>query len=658
MIDKLFRKENLNIWLAPAFLIITTILLLIFNIYAGIVGILLSIVAVFAAAETINKKDSMYKEYVDKLDIYFEGLSKKAIFNMPFSIMMLNSRGELIWYNSVLKNIVGRKESLIDEHVDEVLPGLSKQLVKDTDHQVFEFAYEQKDYEIHTSYLEKEKIILIYMIDETEKIDTLIKYENERPVILNIRLDNIDELNSNISSEKRPIVYAEIDTIITGYFHKYSSFIKKNENGKYYAVTHLSSLREMTEDKFSFVEQVRNINSGNTIAPTLSIGISYEEENLRQNEKSSNAAVDIALGRGGDQIVVKKGDELEYFGGKNQATEKRTKVRSRVIAHALAQLINKSTDVFISGHINPDMDSLGSAIGIWHAVTERNKKAYIILSEVTPAIKNIYNYAIKNIEGLEDHIISPEQAMDRVRPSSLYIVTDNHRKNSTEAPDLFDATKSVVVIDHHRRGNDYIDNVALSYIEPSSSSASELVTEMLMYMDDNTKIGKSVADALLSGITVDTKNFTQQTSARTFEAATILKQAGADTNIVNKLFVEDLKTIKYKSEIISGANVFKDKFIIGTFDKDTEGSSLIASQAANELITIEDIEASFVLTRHHDKTHISARSNENVSVQLIMEKLDGGGHRNMAATQLDMTIEEAKKLLKKAIMEYIEEEKA
>lgn len=655
MDNNLFDKENLNIWIGPLFTFILTIILLLQNVYLGIIGVAFTFVLAFIAWEKYNNKRNEFKEFVDKLDITFDGFSKKALFDMPFSIIILDRKNDIVWYNGKLKNMVSRKESLVDKKVDEILPGIDKKFKSKEENEVFEYEFEQRNYEVRSSVLEKEQLRMLYFIDSTEKIDIERKYNNEKLVVMNIRLDNIEELNQNVSSEKRPILYAEIDSEITSYFHKYDAFLKKNENGKYFAITDSKSLKSMVEDKFSFIEKVRNISSGNTIPPTLSIGIGYEENTPRQNEKSSNAALDMALARGGDQVAIKTNEKMEYFGGKTQATEKRTKVRARVIAQALNQLIEKSTEVIISGHTNPDMDSFGSAVGIWHAATQKGKKAYIVLNDVSAAIKNIYEYTTVQQKGLREAIIDSEEALNIAKSSTLFIITDNHRKSSLEVPELLEKTNQVVIIDHHRRGNDYIENPTLGYIETSSSSASELVTEMLMYMDEKLKIDKIVSEALLAGITVDTKNFTQQTGARTFEAATILKQSGANTSIVNKLFMEDFDTLKQKSEIISQSEVYKEHFIIGIFDSDSDSSTLIASQAANDLVALSGIEASFVLTRKDGRTHISARSNEKISVQLIMEKLGGGGHLNMAATQLDMSIEESKELLKKAISEYLKE---
>lgn len=656
--NKLFTKENLNIWLLPIFVFILTIILLFINIYTGIIGIAFSVMSGLISYESYINKDKEFKKFAENLDVSFEGFTKTAIFTMPFPIVVMNENKELAWYNSRFKQMVDAKDSLVEEKIYNVIPEIGKDILDNLENGMFNLDYSLKQYEVHknTSEGNKGKMILLYFIDTTEKNETYAKYLNEKTVVVNIRNDNLEEISQNTPSEKRPILFAEIDSTITSYFQNRGALIKKLESGRYIATMFKKSLDEMVEDKFSFVEKIRNLSESLTIPPTLSIGIGFNEDSPRDNEKESQAALDIALGRGGDQIVIKSNDKLDYFGGKNQATEKRTKVKARVFAHALSQYISKSSEIIISGHINPDMDSFGSAVGIWHSVMKLNKPAYIVLSNVTPAIKNIYEYSIKNIENLESHILTPQEAFDMAKASSVLLITDNHRKNSIEEPRLFEKTSQVVVIDHHRRGSDYIENTILSYEEPSASSASELVTEMLMYMHEKVQINKYVADGLLAGIMTDTKNFNQQTGLRTFEAAAVLKQNGADTTVVKKLFSDDLDTIRIKSEIISNSEIYKEKYIFGRFDGEVQGASLIASLAADELTSIQNIEASFVLVKQDNKVHISARSLGDVSVQLIMEKLSGGGHRTMAATQLEVSVDEAIDLLKKAISEYNEEE--
>lgn len=308
------------------------------------------------------------------------------------------------------------------------------------------------------------------------------------------------------------------------------------------------------------------------------------------------------------------------------------------------------------GHNNPDMDSFGSALGVYESAKFIGKDVHFVLNGVTKPIENIYKRTVKSLEGFEDDVITEEEALDKITPQSLIVVTDNHRKNSTEAPKLLDKTDQIVIIDHHRRGKDYIKNATISYIEPYASSAAELVTEIMNYFDEAFKARTPVAEGLLAGITVDTKNFVYQTGVRTFEAASILKRWGADSIIIKTMFKDDFEIVRYKSEVISDAIVFDNDVAIGHFNRDIDGSTLIASQAADDLLNIKGVKASFVLTRANDRVHISGRSLGDVSVQLILERIGGGGHLTSAATQLDMSIEDAEDMLKKAIKEYFMEE--
>ena len=319
-------------------------------------------------------------------------------------------------------------------------------------------------------------------------------------------------------------------------------------------------------------------------------------------------------------------------------------------------MVETSSKVFVMGHNNPDMDSFGSALGIYEGIKSIGKECYFVLNEVNKPIENIYNRTVEDLEGFRENVVTEIKALELMDQGSLVIVTDNHRKNSTEAPSLIDRTEQIVIIDHHRRGNDYIRNATISYIEPYASSASELVTEILNYFDESFKARVPVAEALLAGLTVDTKNFVYQTGVRTFEAASILKRWGADSIIIKRMFKDDFEIVKYKSEVIADSTVVNDFIAIGHFNREMDGSTLIASQAADDLLNIKGVKASFVLTRSNDKIHISGRSLGDISVQLILERIGGGGHLTSAATQLDMSIEEAEIMLKKAIKEYLEEE--
>lgn len=654
------RKENkysLEAWLLPVICFVMAVTLFFYNEYVALVACVLTIFVSYKTYVLEKERKRRIRNYIDRLDVAFDSISKNAVFRMPFSVAVLDKEGSLMWYNSTFKSMTDIESSLVDKKLADVLPSIGSSGLDQDGERIF--SLRDRKYKIYTTTAKddkEEELTLLYMLDVTDHQDLIDLYEDEKLIIVNIQIDNYDELVQTVSNEKRPLLFAQIDRYISMYFHDYGAIVKKYENDKYFGIVESGQLQQMIDAKFIFIEKIRGINFGNTIPPTLSLGIGRNESSPRQLEKSANAALDIALGRGGDQVVIKDKEELNYIGGKNKATEKRTKVKARVIAHALGQLIDKSTEVFVMGHKNPDMDSFGSALGLMHAVSQKNKKVYLVLEEVTPAIKNLYERAVDKIEGFESKRISPAEAYNLIRPSSLIIVTDNHRRNSTEEPRLFEKTDNVFVIDHHRRSKDYIDNATLIYMEPYASSASELVTEMLMYMDGGLNIDRIVAEGLLAGITVDTKNFVMQTGVRTFEAASVLKRHGADSMVVKELFKDDLDLIRTKADIISKAERILGDMAIGVYDHDSSSSSLIASQAADELLNAEGVKASFVLTRSNGRTHISARSLGDVSVQLIMERLGGGGHLTASATQMDVSIEEAKEELIKAIEEYKEGE--
>ena len=659
MWDKIRNSENFDLWIFPIIILLLSIILFFLAPILGFIGLISGIYGGYYLYNSEKKRSQNIRNYLEQLDVSFDEITKTAIFNMPFPLMVINNMGKLIWYNGQFKSIIGGKDSLLNRYLDEFFIEINYDSFKDKKVKYQEIKYSDRNYILYHNYIKDSKkgdLVLLYAIDNTQQMELKESYINEGLVMMSIHIDNYDEVYSQTESEKRPIVFAEIDRLITSYIHNYKGFVKKYESDRYNVVLQKKDLEEIIKDKFKIVDKVRDVSLGNKMPPTLSIGVGINEPTVRATEKSANAALDIALGRGGDQVVIRDGDELEYYGGKNKATEKRTKVKARVIAHALSQLIEKSSDVFVMGHKNPDMDSFGSALGLVYASRKKGTKTYLVLDTVTPAIRNIYNRSVKEIDGLEDLILTPAEAYDKIENTSLIIVTDNHRKNSTEAPRLFEKTDNVVVIDHHRRGKDYIEDATLVYMEPYASSASELVTEMLMYMEDKVEIHPVVAEGLLAGITVDTKNFFYQTGVRTFEAASVLKRQGADSIMVKQLFKDDFEIMKYKSEIISEAKVYFDRMIIGQFDREIEDSTLIACQAADDLLNIQGIDASFVLAKSNGKIHISGRSLGDVSVQLILERIGGGGHLTAAATQLDLDMDKAKEMLIKAIEEYIKEE--
>lgn len=652
-----FTKENyIFILILP--LIISIILFFYEKIFATI-GLILVVLLYFYIKKIDDNNEDFFQAYIDELDYSFDEITKNVVFQMPFPIVILEDGKTIKWHNSNFKELFEAK-NLIGKSVNNFITDFSQiDFSKQSTDPITVDIYD-KVYEFYYSTIKREKfddeLTFVYGIDNTSDENIKKIFKDRRLVVLTMYIDNFDDLRQSTKASDRSSLTGEIDRIIMNYFEKFGAMVRKYENDRYMVMIHYDDYKKIYDSKFKILDLVREVKKGNSIQPTLSVGVGLSGSKPIDIYEESRISIDIALSRGGDQVVIKEGDNYEYFGGKSKATEKISKVRSRVISQALKRMVETSSKVFVMGHNNPDMDSFGSALGIYEGIKSIGKECYFVLNEVNKPIENIYNRTVEDLEGFRENVVTEIKALELMDQGSLVIVTDNHRKNSTEAPSLIDKTEQIVIIDHHRRGNDYIRNATISYIEPYASSASELVTEILNYFDESFKARVPVAEALLAGLTVDTKNFVYQTGVRTFEAASILKRWGADSIIIKRMFKDDFEIVKYKSEVIADSTVVNDFIAIGHFNREMDGSTLIASQAADDLLNIKGVKASFVLTRSNDKIHISGRSLGDISVQLILERIGGGGHLTSAATQLDMSIEEAEIMLKKAIKEYLEEE--
>ena len=652
-----FTKENyIFILILP--LIISIILFFYEKIFATI-GLILVVLLYFYIRKIDDNNEDFFQAYIDELDYSFDEITKNVVFQMPFPIVILEDGKTIKWHNSNFKELFEAK-NLIGKSVNNFITDFSQiDFSKQSTDPITVDIYD-KVYEFYYSTIKREKfddeLTFVYGIDNTSDENIKKIFKDRRLVVLTMYIDNFDDLRQSTKASDRSSLTGEIDRIIMNYFEKFGAMVRKYENDRYMVMIHYDDYKKIYDSKFKILDLVRDVKKGNSIQPTLSVGVGLSGSKPIDIYEESRISIDIALSRGGDQVVIKEGDNYEYFGGKSKATEKISKVRSRVISQALKRMVETSSKVFVMGHNNPDMDSFGSALGIYEGIKSIGKECYFVLNEVNKPIENIYNRTVEDLEGFRENVVTEIKALELMDQGSLVIVTDNHRKNSTEAPSLIDRTEQIVIIDHHRRGNDYIRNATISYIEPYASSASELVTEILNYFDESFKARVPVAEALLAGLTVDTKNFVYQTGVRTFEAASILKRWGVDSIIIKRMFKDDFEIVKYKSEVIADSTVVNDFIAIGHFNREMDGSTLIASQAADDLLNIKGVKASFVLTRSNDKIHISGRSLGDISVQLILERIGGGGHLTSAATQLDMSIEEAEIMLKKAIKEYLEEE--
>lgn len=647
------------------YLIVIALMVLIIAVFKpvlGLIGGILLVYLIYYDYRNIIEKERVLQKHIEKLSDEFDSATKHAIFNMPFPLVLTDEQGAITWYNTPFLDMI-IEEDILNERIYDIVPGINmEEIVKRDEKSPLNIEYDNKYYKIYSNIVENNKSVgksnihMLYWVDNTEFVVLDKSHKDEKTVIGLINVDNYDDIKNTTPDVNRPLVLAEIDKRVTSYFSKYEGVVRKYENDKYFVVIDNAALEVIESKRFDLLDEMRELNIGNTIPITLSIGICAVGETPLESYENARASIDVALGRGGDQAVLKTGATYEFYGGKSQAKEKRNKVKARVIGYALRQLIDQTDKVFVMGHKNPDMDSLGSGIGILRAASNRNRAGYLVISGENPSIKNIFEKLRKDQPELLDMIITPDEAENLIDENSLMIVVDNHKPSFTEAPQLLELIDKVVVIDHHRRGAEFIKDPVLTYLEPYSSSTSELVTEVLSYMSDNINLTKFEAEALLAGITVDTKNFTFQTGVRTFEAASLLKRAGADTAVVKQLFRDDISTFVNKAEVIRTARIINEHIAIGRLENELEDSTLIAAQAANELLNINNVEASFVLANINGAIHISGRSVGNISVQLILEKLGGGGHLTSAGAQLSKkTMHEAEDILIGAINNYLKE---
>ena len=498
-------------------------------------------------------------------------------------------------------------------------------------------------------------LFMVYVKDETDAVVSKRTIEDERAVLALVYLDNYDEIMDGVEYEQQSILAALLERKLSKYVANYKSVIRKMEKDRYFFVAPHKAIVQMEADKFPILDDIKTVNVGgqqNTV--TVSMGIGMGGETFAQNYAYAENAIDMALGRGGDQVVFKNGEEVRYFGGKTRSTERNTRVKARMKANALREIIEAKESVLIMGHPISDLDCLGAAMGIYSVANYSGKKANIVLDQVTSTVEVVADSFRKNSDYPSDLFVTPQQAIDICAKDTLIVVVDTNRPSYTVCPELLNMTDQVVVMDHHRQDKEYIENALLSYVEPYASSASEMVAEVVQYYADNLRLKPAEADAVYAGIVMDTGNFESKAGVRTFEAAAYLRRCGADVTRVRKLFRDTREDYRLRTEILSKAQVYKEHFIIGICPKDSDNPDLtvIAAQAANELLRIRGVKASFVFTEYDKKIFLSARSIDEMNVQVVCEKLGGGGHMSIAGAQFtDCTVEEAVERLKAVLEE-------
>ena len=610
-----------------------------------------------------NKRKNELSESLKDLTMTVDTAAKTSLINSPFPLVILETNGKIIWRSSKfvsefanidIQNYLNDLIYDIKQEIERKKDGTDKSVILQTE-------IGNRTYKVFGRFVNSKKsnntdyTIILYFIDETENIKLQKEYTDSKSCVEIIMIDNYEENMQLIDGEEKPQITAEIDKCIFDWTNETNGILIKSDRDTYIYIFEQRYLEQVKQDKFSILDKIKEIKTKENVQFTLSIAVSNEGVTDKEKYKSAQIAMDIILGRGGDQAVIRENEIYKFFGGRAQEVEKRTKVKARVVAHALENLIKESNKVMIMGHTNPDIDAMGSAMGIYRLVKDLGKNAYIVTSNETTTLQNFKESLMEEPE-YEDILINKEVAEENMDEETLLVIVDTHKTNYVEAPELLNKTEKIVVIDHHRRSADYIENATLTFQEVYASSAAELVTEILQYATTKINLKTIEAESLYAGIMMDTKNFTFKTGVRTFEAAAYLRKCGVDIIRVKKWFQSDLASFNKIAEIVKKAEIVNNSIAIASYNRKTKDASLICAKAADELLTISNITASFVLGNIGEKICISGRSIGDINVQVILEKLGGGGHITLAGAQVEgMTMEEVKQELIIRINEYFVE---
>ena len=587
---------------------------------------------------------------------------------VPYAIILED--GHILWKNDRFSEIVDGREKFIQKVIPELNKGIFPK--DDETRSELEITYKERDYQVELRRIslegfsesermlqipkEKEYFIALYMRDVTELNSYIRENEDQRLIAGLIYIDNYDEVMESVEEVRQSLLVALIDRKINKYINDVDGIVKKLENDKYFFVVKKESYRKFEADRFSLLEEVKQVNIGNARSATLSIGLGLNTATYALSYNYARMAIDLALARGGDQAVIKDCKGITYFGGKKEQTAKNTRVKARVKAEALREFIVAKDQVIVMGHKISDPDSFGACMGIYRAAVALEKKAHIVINDVSTSIKPLYDEIAQSSVYGKDIFLTSGEALDYISDSAMVVVVDTNKPQMTECPELLKRSKTIAVLDHHRQSSTVIDNAVLSYIEPYSSSTCEMVAEVLQYIVDDIKVPSIEADCLYAGIMIDTRNFMNRTGVRTFEAAAYLRRCGADITRVRKMFRDDMESYRAKAEAMRMAEVYREQYAIAECPSDIASPTVLAAQTANELLDINGIKASFVLTVYDGRIFLSARSIDEVNVQIIAEKLGGGGHINSAGAQFEHTnVKEAIEALKVTIDQMIEE---
>ncbi len=614
-----------------------------------------------------NKRKSELSKHLQDLTLSVNSAGKNSLIHSPYPLVIVETDGNIIWRSTKFVSEFANVD--INNYINDILNDINEEIEdrKDKKDRSIKrnLQIENKYYKILGEFVksgtnDKKKasnkyMIILYFIDETEIAKRKKEYEDSKDCIGIILIDNYEETIQQIDGEERPRVLADIDKTIYDWANETEGVLIKSDRDRYVYFFEHKYLEDIKESKFNILDIVKDINIQGRVQVTLSIAISNEGENNKERYKSAQETMDIVLGRGGDQAAIREGGKYHFFGGKATEVEKRTKVKARIVAHALEELISENEKVIIMGHVNPDIDALGSALGIYRLAKSLGKETYIAISTDGSALKTA-GEELKNSEEYKEILINKEIAENKMTENTLLIIVDTNKKNYVEFPSLLEKTNKIAIIDHHRRSAEYIEQSILTFQEVYASSASELVTELLQYTEVQCNLNDIETECLYAGIMMDTKNFTFKTGVRTFEAAAYLRRCGVDIIKVKKWFQSDLETYRKITDIVKTTEIINNSMGIATYESDDKDAGVICAKTADELLTIGNITTSFVLATVDGKISISGRSIGDTNVQVILEKMGGGGHGTLAGAQIEgKTIEEVKKELIEKINEYVEE---
>ncbi|MFC4810102.1 DHH family phosphoesterase [Paenibacillus sp. GCM10023250] len=614
----------------------------------GVLGLVLSgAIGVYSVlAERAFRRD--LKMYLGTLSYRVKKANREVISDLPFGIILYNEDKTVEWHNAFITNMMER-DSIVGESLNDLFPTLSQAKEREG---TIEASIGNAIYELMFRFDER----LLYVRDITKQWQLAKRYEEEKLAIGIVLMDNLEEVTQGMDDQQRSALMSRATAEITEWANKFRIYLKRLTSDRYLVITDQRTLKQLELSRFVLLDEVREIVAENKIPMTLSIGFAAGAESIVELGQWAQTSLDYALGRGGDQAAVKVGQRQSFYGGKSNAVEKRTRVRARVVAHALRDLMRDCDRVVIMGHKMPDMDSLGAAIGVLKAALLFNKEAYIVLEGVNPAIQRMAEM-LREDERIAKRFITPDQALGIVDGKTLAVVVDTHKASMVKEPRLLTLTDKIVVVDHHRRGEEFITNAILVYMEPYASSTCELITELLQYIHDRVLLDVKEATALLAGITVDTKSFSLRTGSRTFEAASFLRRNGADSSLVQRMLKEDLAEYLKKAEMIRQAEIVYEHIAIAATEQGRKYSQLLIAQTADTLLNMTDVLASFVIGERPDGLiGISARSLGHMNVQVVMERMGGGGHLTNAAAQLEGTVAEVAQRLKQVLQEIEQEE--